>query len=55
MQLEPLGTGTKGKKVVLFGFSTSTKGEFRIFEDLKFNISLLVLVQSPKEIEEKNS
>jgi hypothetical protein len=28
-----LCTGTKGKKVVLFGFSTSTKGESRIFEE----------------------
>jgi hypothetical protein len=28
-----LCTGTKGEKVVLFGFSTGTKDEFRIFEE----------------------
>jgi hypothetical protein len=27
-----LCTGTKDEKVVLFGFSTGTKGQFRIFE-----------------------
>jgi hypothetical protein len=58
---------TKGEKVVHFGFSTGTKIEFRLFEELKFNFSLLVpvlnpknatfshLVQSPQTIEEKNS
>jgi hypothetical protein len=28
-----LRTGTKGEKVTLYGFSTGTKGEFRIFEE----------------------
>jgi hypothetical protein len=59
--------GTKGEKVVIFGFSTGTKDEFRIFEELNFNFSLLVSVlntkittfsplvpvQSPQEIDEK--
>jgi hypothetical protein len=44
----------KAKKVAHFGFSTGTKDEFRIFEEYKCNISLLVPVQSPQEIEEKN-
>jgi hypothetical protein len=64
-----LFTDTKCEKVVLFGFSTGNKGEFRIFEEQKFNFSPLIPVlntksstfsslgpvQSPQEIEEKNS
>jgi hypothetical protein len=55
--------------VVFFGFSTGTKGEFRIFIEIKFNFSNLVPVlnpksntflplvpvQRPQEIDEKNS
>jgi hypothetical protein len=38
-----LCTDTKCAKVVLFGFSTGTKGEFRIFEEQKFNFLLFQL------------
>jgi hypothetical protein len=55
-----LCTGTKGEKVVLFGFSIGTKGEFRIFAPLvpilnpKSTTFLpLVPVQRPQEIEIK--
>jgi hypothetical protein len=34
--------------VVLFGLSTGTKDEFRIFEEYKFNSSPLVPVLNPK-------
>ncbi len=30
-------TGAKGRKVVLFGFITGTRGEFKILEEEKFN------------------
>jgi hypothetical protein len=45
-----LCAGTKCEKVVLFGFwSTGTKGEFRIFEEQKFNFSLLVSTDTKTE------
>jgi hypothetical protein len=43
-----LCTGTKGEKMVIFGFSTGTKSEFRIFEEKNFNFSLLLPVLNPK-------
>ena len=39
--------------MVLFGFSTDSKGKFRIFEEKKLKFSPLVPVKSPQEIEEK--
>jgi hypothetical protein len=43
-----LCTGTKGEKVVIFGFGTGTKSEFRIFKGKNSNFSLLVPVLNPK-------
>jgi hypothetical protein len=64
-----LCTGTKGQKVVLFGFDTGTKSEkLKCYSSNILNSLLvpvlnpksstylpLVPVQSPQEIEEKNS
>ena len=36
--------------MILLGSSTGTKSEFRIFEEEKFNFSLLVPVLNPKSI-----
>jgi hypothetical protein len=51
-----LSTGPKGEKVVLFGFSNGTKGEFRIFEENWISTTFTPLgpVLSPLEIEVKN-
>jgi hypothetical protein len=40
--------GTKGEKVVIFGFIGGTKDEFRIFEEQNLNFSVLVPAINPK-------